>query len=181
MSRPTTPSVADVAGSSPNPISRAQSKSNSVSPSTPRTYDPRALLAPRTTPRQTHKPDLPAASEPMTTIHSGNSSPSRGVMDIETISQKRELNYEPSNGGSRIAELYGAQPRAEQPRKKVKKDVEGLESDKNGHASFSRRSNGLMGDYMKPEPGKNVSLTVDLTNGRIESNAFIVRRKLLTV
>ena len=177
MSRPTTPSVADLAGSSPNPKSRAPTKSNSTSPSTPRIYDPRALLAPRAASGQIHKPDLPTASEPMTTIHSGSSSPSRGVMDIETISQKRELNYEPSNGGSRIAELYGAQPRVEQPRKKVKKDVEGLDSDKNGHASFSHRSNGLMGDYMKPEPGKNVSLTVDLTNGRLKYDTSIVRCK----
>ena len=169
MSAATTPSVVDSARSSQTSISKAQPKSTPTSPSTPRTYDPRALLAPRAVSRQIHKPDLLNASEPMTSIHSGNSSPSRGEVDIETISHKRELNHELSNGGSRIAELYGAQPRVEQPRKKLKKDAEGQDHEKIGHTSFSRRSNGLMGDYMKPEAGTNVSLTVDLTNGGLYS------------
>jgi SNF2 family DNA or RNA helicase len=86
-------------------------------------------------------------------------------MDIETISQKREFPLESSGSGSRLEDLYGVQRRVEQPRKKVKKNLSDEVEHKNGvHASFARRSNGIMGQYMKPNADKEVSLMVDLTN-----------------
>lgn len=165
--RAKTPSVADLTHSSPDSKSKLQSTSNSTSPSTSRTYDPRALLAPRATSRQPHNPQVSTGSPYMMTLQSGSSSPSRGAMDIDTIPHKRRPSGEPSGGGSRLEDLYSVQERTAQPRKKVKNDAEEAEHSKFAQPSFTRRSNGIVGDYMKPEAGKVVPLTVDLTNGRL--------------
>jgi hypothetical protein len=156
--RPKTPSVEELTRSSPDPKSRFQS-SSSTSPSSQRTYDPRTLLAPRAAPRQGQTPQ---PSPYMSTLHS--SSLSRGTMDVDTISNKRELQRESSGGGSRLEDLYGVQPRAEQARKKVKRDTS--EDKITTNRSHAHHSNGTMGEYMKPDdPDKGVALTIDLTNG----------------
>jgi hypothetical protein len=101
-------------------------------------------------------------------------------MDIENISQKRELSREPSNGGSRFDDLYNLQLRTEQPRKKIKKNLEESEYNNSAQASFARRSHGIVGDYMKPEAGKAVPLTVDLTNGRLVFTSSVFHCTVLT-
>ena len=101
-------------------------------------------------------------------------------MDIENISQKRELSHEPSNAGSRLEDLYGLRLRTEQPRKKIKKNPEESEYNNTAQPSFARRSHGIVGDYMKPEAGKAVSLTVDLTNGRLVFTSSVFRCTMLT-
>lgn len=96
-------------------------------------------------------------------------------MDIDTISHKRDLPRESSGGGARLEALYGVQRRVDQPRKKVKKDSDDdSEHGKNSHPSFTNRSNGMMGDYMKPDADKLVSLTVDLTNDDEEDDDVMI-------
>jgi hypothetical protein len=86
-------------------------------------------------------------------------------MNIETTPQKREASRETGGGGNRLDDLYNLQARTEQPRKRIKKDSKEDEYHKVAQPSFTRRSNGIVGDYMKPEEGKAVSLMVDLTKG----------------
>lgn len=101
-------------------------------------------------------------------------------MDIENISQKQESSREPSNGGSRLDDLYDLQPRMEQPRKKIKRNPEESEYNNNAQPSFVRRSHGIVGDYMKPEAGTAITLTVDLTNGRLVFTSSVFRCTMLT-
>lgn len=84
--------------------------------------------------------------------------------------QKRSLPQDDSGPKSMLEGLYGVEKRSDLPRKKAKATTEESENKSASSGPQNRRSGGLVGEYMKPNPDENISAAilstlVDLTQG----------------
>jgi len=115
------------------------------------------------------KSKSPSPYQTTASSHSDSKSNDPDAMP-EMVNNIRGENVHREQGSQHamLERLHGVEYRTEQPRKRVKTTAE----DKGvtgGKPAFAHRSNGIVGDYMKPDPGTLPLATgglVDLTNGR---------------
>ena len=102
-------------------------------------------------------------------------------VDEETSSdRKRRLPSESMSRNSMLENLHNVERRVHQPQKKVKRLSEDLESGTKPKTTHAHRGNGIVGEYMRPdpestEPGQtSVPRAVDLTKGEFKDNFITI-------
>jgi len=139
----------------------------SMSPQTP--YDPKDLLNPKSV-KSSRNPKSPS---PYLTTITSRSVPTASGLDARTeagpgVYGKPATLRENGSRKAMLEGLYGVEHRTEQPRKRLKSNVEDNGVNENKPA-FTHRSNGIVGDYMKPDPGTLPTVKdtlIDLTKGK---------------
>jgi hypothetical protein len=164
-------SITTIAGMVSDPSSSYPSYSRvnevSTSPQTP--YDPKDLLNPKSV-KSSRNPKSPS---PYLTTITSRSVPTAGGLDAKTevgpgVYGKPVALREDGSRKAMLEGLYGVEHRTEQPRKRLKSNVEDNGVNMNKPA-FTHRSNGIVGDYMKPDPATlptMIDTLVDLTKGK---------------
>ena len=102
-------------------------------------------------------------------------------MDEEASSdRKRPFPSESISRNSMLENLHNVERRVYQPQKKVKRLSEDLESGTKPKTSYAHRGNGIVGEYMRPDPEStepvqtSVPRAVDLTIGELRDNFIMI-------
>jgi hypothetical protein len=94
-------------------------------------------------------------------------------MDESALSErKRPLPSDSMSRNSMLESLHNVERRVDQPQKRAKRLSEDLQSGIKQKTSFAHRSHGIIGEYVRPDPGStdhlNAPKTVDLTMGKLD-------------
>lgn len=169
-----------------SPSTSTSTTANSVlgSPSKSAIYDPRALLNPKG--RAKAPPRLVTEDTRSSTEESFEPPTKDRQIPIMQAVQKRSLPPNGSGPKSMLEGLYGVEKRSDLPCKKAKVTTEQSENKSTSSGPQNRRSGGVVGEYMKPNPDENISAVtlstlVDLTQGTDGDTAMLRVNKLTQI
>ena len=185
---------------SPSQTSSPSAQNKGGFPSRPLPYNPHQLLNPKSSRKDasnplpdtnssylsstkslaTSQPELPsnvALKKDGSPYFSMNHHRPLGPISPETSSdlnsnQIRPLHFQSGGPRSMLEGLYGVERRADQPQKKMKREVEEADYGARKKASYAYQSNGIVGQYLKSETeGGDAKASidaqmVDLTQGK---------------
>jgi hypothetical protein len=135
-------------------------------------YAPQQLLNPRIHPRSPQKSSPTSRpNSPYFSLSDKRSQVSHSMAE-DASDRKRSLPSEGMSRNSMLESLHNVERRVDQPQKKLKTLSDDLQSGNKSKASYAHRSNGSIGEYMRPGSGSaepkepSIPNAVDLTLGK---------------
>ena len=136
-------------------------------------YAPQQLLNPRINPRAPQKSSpISRPNSPYFSLSDKRSQVSHNMEEDTSSDRKRSLPSEGMSRNSMLESLHNVERRVDQPQKKLKTFLDDLQSGNKPKTSYAHRGNGIIGEYMRPDPGSakpngpSIPNAVDLTIGK---------------